>query len=157
MTREDSVRAGFAMMLAAGLCTGIGVGHAVELTITSAPSGAEVTLNGERAGQTPLTLDVSDTDVKQCELALAKPGFLPARLSFTLVLAAGRFQGLHFPLMPEGDVAPPGSTPPATPAGPSQPEGPAVVDPGPPPPPRGREALAQWMAGFMSLLRMLPQ
>ena len=151
------MRAGFAVLVAAGLCLGADMGHAVELTITSAPSGAEVTLNGQRAGQTPLTLDVSDTDVKQCELALAKPGFLPARLSFTLVLAAGRFQGLHFPLTPEGGLAPPGTTPIGASVGPSNPEGSRAADPGPPPPPRGQDALTQWMAGLMSLLRLLPQ
>jgi len=150
------VRAGFAFFLTASLCATLGVGHTVELTITSAPSGAEVTLNGQPAGQTPLTLDVSDTDVKQCELGLAKPGFLPARLSFTLVLAAGRFQGLHFPLTPEGGTASPGATPLPTPVGPVAPEGSTAVDLGPPPPPRGRGVLTEWLAGFMSLLRMAP-
>ncbi len=67
-------------LVLAGLLTGLGCAacQAANLVLTSDPVGAEVSLDGEPQGKTPLTVPVPDTAIGSVEIRFEMEGYVPS-------------------------------------------------------------------------------
>ena len=127
---------------------------ASQLIVTSEPPAAEVRINGEARGVTPLNTEIAATAVGQCEVIVSLEGYQSVRMAYTVV--PGQFETLHFYLYPVGAVAPAADTDPGP--GPVVPDGTTGItvtaDDGPAPP-AGHRELREWLAGLLTALHML--